>query len=100
MLLLKSKNPEERKRNLTPIHPVSYRLLALSVVHGYHRKEKAERRLLAHEKDWISKGAIPESKQGRHAKVLCMLEDPGTREAMQVYINSTGRTVSTAGLTG
>jgi len=29
-----------------------------------------------------------------------MLEDPGTREAMQVYINSTGRTVNAAGLAG
>jgi len=33
MLLLKSKTPEERKRNLTPIHPVSYRLLALVEEH-------------------------------------------------------------------
>jgi hypothetical protein len=29
-----------------------------------------------------------------------MLEDPGTREAMRVYINSTGRTVNAAGLAG
>jgi ATP-dependent protease ClpP protease subunit len=78
----------------------STKILALSVVHGYHRKEKAARRLLAHERDWISNGTIPESKQGRHAKVLCMLEDPGTREAMRVYINSTGRTVNAAGLAG
>jgi hypothetical protein len=50
------------KRLLNPLQ--NTKILALSVVHGYHRKEKAARRLLAHEKEWISNGTIPESKQG------------------------------------
>ena len=86
------------KRLLNPLQ--STKILALSVVHGYHRQEKAAWRLLAHEKDCISDGTIPESKQGRHAKVLCMSQDPGTREAMQAYINSTGRTVNAVSLAG
>ncbi|KAI5846049.1 hypothetical protein BZA05DRAFT_406817 [Tricharina praecox] len=44
----------------------SRRRLDLEVVHGYHLKEKAARRLLAHEKEWITVGVIPLSRKGRH----------------------------------
>jgi hypothetical protein len=44
------------------------------------------------------KGTIPLSTQGKHAKTLCMVEDPGTREAMIEFIHGAGKNACALGL--
>jgi hypothetical protein len=72
--------------------------IALSIAGGYRRGRKSADRIIQQEREWIVNGIIPLSQQGRHAKVLCMLEDPGIREAMMEYIHGTGRNACALGL--
>jgi hypothetical protein len=74
------------------------REIALSIAGSYNRGWKAATRILNHERQWILEGTIPLSKQGKHAKTLCMLEDPSTRDAMMEYIHGAGRNACSLGL--
>jgi hypothetical protein len=72
--------------------------IALSIAAGFSRHKKVADRIIQHERQWIMKGTIPLSAQGKHAKTLCMVEDPGTREAMMEYIHGAGKNACALGL--
>jgi NOL1/NOP2/fmu family ribosome biogenesis protein len=72
--------------------------IALSIAAGFNRHKKVVDHISQHERQWIMKGTIPLSTQGKHAKTLCMVEDPGTREAMMEFIHGAGKNACALGL--
>ena len=50
--------------------------------HSMKGKYVAER-IRAHESLWVKQRAIPKSGRGKNARISCVIEDPGTRPAME-----------------
>ena len=55
-------------------------------------------RIRLHECQWVKYRTIPESGQGKNARIACMLEDQGTCMAMDEYISSVGKYANSDGL--
>jgi hypothetical protein len=62
------------------------------------KKKYVAQRIRAHESLWMKHRAIPESGQEKNARVSCMLENPGTCQAMDQYISGAGRHANSHGL--
>lgn len=63
---------------------------ALNVAIVFKKGQQVQERILKHEKLWIQKRRILVSKQGKNAKMMCMLEDEGTMMVVQECIASAG----------
>ena len=62
------------------------------------KKSYTARRIRAHECLWVKQWCIPESGQGKDARVSCFLEDNGTCLAMERYIARAGKQANSEGL--
>ena len=72
--------------------------LSMQVARHAIKKKHVAERIRAQETLWIQQRTIPESGQGRNARVECLLEDRGTRLAMEQYISRAGKHANSEGL--
>ncbi|KAF8511964.1 hypothetical protein BDD12DRAFT_905452 [Trichophaea hybrida] len=72
--------------------------LSLEVARHSRKGGHVARRIRWQETSWMTFRMIPVSRQGKHPKLHCMLEDPGTCAAMDEYIVSAGRLANAVGL--
>lgn len=63
---------------------------AMNIAICCRKGQRVQERILKHKKLWIQKRKIPVSKQGKNAKMLCMLEDEGTIMVIQECIAKAG----------
>jgi len=68
----------------------SCKLLAQQVADGRGCGSRVRDRIMSYEVQWIKKQFIPTPGQGRHRKVLSLLEDPDTILAVRQYILHVG----------
>ena len=72
--------------------------LSLQVSRHALKKRHVAERIRVQESLWVRQRSIPESGQGKNARVECLLEDRGTRSAMEQYISGTGKHANSEGL--
>lgn len=78
------------KRKLEAKAWPSRKVCAMNIASMFQKGQRVQERILKHEKLWIQKRRIPTSKQGKNAKMMCMLEDEGTMMVVQECIASAG----------
>lgn len=62
----------------------------MNVAICFRKGQWVQERILKNEKMWIQFRKIPESRQGKNVKMICMLEDEGTMMIVQECIASAG----------
>lgn len=73
------------------IYGYTRRSCAMNVAIGYQKGKEVQERIMKHERGWIQNRKIPLSRQGKHAKIVSMLEDEGTIMAVHECIASAGQ---------
>lgn len=68
----------------------SRKVCTINVAVIFQKGQRVQERILKHEKMWIQKRRIPTRKQGKNAKMMCMLGDEGTMMVVQECIASAG----------
>ena len=64
--------------------------LARTVAAGGGWGSRVQKRIMSHEVLWVKRRYIPEPGQGKHRKVISLLEDPDTMLAVREYILQAG----------
>ncbi|KAG0639110.1 hypothetical protein HOY80DRAFT_1046121 [Tuber brumale] len=72
--------------------------LAQKVVEGGGWGRRVRNRILANEVSWVKYRTIPMPGQGKHSKVISLLEDPDTILAVRSYILQVGEKLTAFGL--
>ena len=72
--------------------------LSIQVARHALKKKHVAERIRVQESLWVRQRSIPESGQGRNARVECLLEDQGTHSAMKQYIFGAGKHANSEGL--
>lgn len=71
---------------------------ALNVATGFGKGRSVAERIMRQEKTWIQEGSIQDERQGKHAKVIRLLEDEGTELAAREYCEEAGDNITAQGL--
>ncbi|KAF8537810.1 hypothetical protein BDD12DRAFT_887015 [Trichophaea hybrida] len=72
--------------------------LSLQIAQQFMKGKDVAERIRKHEKLWIQYRQIPLSKQGKHAKVISLLDDRGASMAMDEYLSSVEKLANSDGL--